>query len=89
MESLVFYREDLHNVRGSIEHKKDPRYSLSGVFCISQIKAEQNPFTTETLRARSFPLFFSVALCLSGSKNVQPIADQYTIWGLYGKNFRI
>ncbi|MBI5823491.1 MAG: hypothetical protein HZB18_05645 [Chloroflexi bacterium] len=47
--------------------------------CIGQITVEQKTFTTETLSHGVSPLFFSVASCLRGSKNVQPIAGYYTI----------
>jgi hypothetical protein len=47
------------------------------VIVIGQIKAKQNPFTTEALGHGVLPLFFSMASCLRGSKNVQPIPDQY------------
>ena len=53
-------------------------------FCIHQIRVEQKPFTTET---RNFTLVFlsvfvsHMSRCAfgSGSKNVQPISDQYKI----------
>ena len=48
-----------------------------GENCTGQIKVEQKTFTTEPPGHGVLPLFFSVTPCLSGSKNVQPIPDEY------------
>jgi hypothetical protein len=78
-------QDDIHPAALSIDHffhlyKDFPDSKGILIFqknSIGQITVEQKPFTTEPLRRGVSPLFFSVASCLRGSKNVQPIADYY------------